>query len=75
MMTNEQKIKLVLEYFNEATNKDNPLRGALSVSEEMYGTMFQKIQSYDLMDNQKYIKIEKLLSFMRETFGYNEDIS
>lgn len=26
------------------------------------------------MDNQKYIKIEKLLSFMRETFGYNEDI-
>jgi hypothetical protein len=43
MMTNEQKIKLVLEYFNEATNKDNPLRGALSVSEEMYGTMFQKI--------------------------------
>lgn len=51
VMTNEEKIKIVLEYFNQATDKDNPLREVLQVDEEMYGKMFQTIQSYDLMDN------------------------
>ena len=75
MMTNEAKMKIVLEYFEQASDKDNLLRVALDVEEFMYGRMMSNIQSYDLMDNTKYKQIDKLLEVMRETFGYNEDLN
>ena len=51
MMTEEQKIKTVLEYYNQATDKDNPLRGEMFIDDMMHGRMPGTIQSYDLMDN------------------------
>ena len=36
--------------------------------------MANSIQSYDLMDNQKYRDIDELLVIMKETFGYNAEL-
>ena len=38
---------------------------------EMQGKVMNEIISYDLMDNQKYQRIEYLLSVMKETFGFD----
>ena len=41
---------------------------------EMQGKVMNEIISYDLMDNQKYQRIEYLLSVMKETFGFENQI-
>lgn len=74
MMSNEAKIKTVLEYYNQSVDKNNPLRSTLLVDDSMRGRMSSTIQSYDLMDNLKYKQIDELLLVMKETFGYNEDL-
>ena len=38
-MSAESKIKTVYEYFSQAIDKDNPLRAALSIDQEMFGRM------------------------------------
>jgi hypothetical protein len=74
MMSTEEKFKTVLEYYQQATDKDNPLRTTLFIDDYMHGRMANSIQSYDLMDNKKYKEIDELLVIMKETFGYNEEI-
>ena len=74
MMTVEEKIKTVLEYYQQATDKDNPLRTTLFIDDYMRGRMANSIQSYDLMDNKKYRDIDELLFIMKETFGYNAEL-
>lgn len=74
MMTETEKIKTVLEYYNQATDKNNPLREQIQLEDGMYGRFLSKVQSYDLMDNQKYKDIDQLLDLMSETFGFNEDL-
>lgn len=74
MMTETEKIKTVLEYYNQATDKNNPLREQIQLEDGMHGRLLSKVQSYDLMDNQKYKDIDQLLDLMSETFGFNEDL-
>jgi hypothetical protein len=74
MMSTEERIKTVLEYYQQATDKDNALRSTLFIDDYMHGRMINSIQSYDLMDNTKYKEIDELLLIMKETFGYNEEI-
>jgi hypothetical protein len=45
------------------------------VDQVLYGRMFGTIQSYDLMDNPKYQRIETLLRIMNSIFGFSEDFS
>ena len=73
-MGEAEKIKTVVEYYRQATDKDNPIRGACDYEESLDGRLVKGIQSYDLMDNQKYKDIDRLLDFMNESFGFNEDI-
>ena len=47
----------------------------MAIDDSMHGRMLNSLQSYDLMDNKKYKNLEALLDAMRETFGFNEDIS
>ena len=61
IMTENEKIKTVLEYYHQATDKNNPLRDHIELDPEMHGRLISKIQSYDLMDNQKYKDIDQLL--------------
>ena len=42
------------------------------LDDSMFGGMMNEIQSYDYLDNDKYMKIQKLLKIMQETFGYDE---
>lgn len=63
-MDPEERIKTVHEYFMQATDKDNPLRQAFSIDDEMKGRMLGSLQSYDFMDNDKYTKLEKLFTIM-----------
>ena len=74
LMTETEQIKLVLEYYRQATDRNNPMRVVQDLDEAMHGKLVSAIQSYDLLDNQKYIQIDKILDFMTESFGYNEDI-
>jgi hypothetical protein len=73
-MDPEDRIKTVHEYFCQATDKDNPMRQAFSIDEDMKGRMMGTLQSYDFMDNEKYTKLDRLFSIMQETFGYSKDI-
>uniref|UniRef100_A0A7S3IM19 Uncharacterized protein n=1 Tax=Strombidium inclinatum TaxID=197538 RepID=A0A7S3IM19_9SPIT len=74
IMSLEEQIKTVLEYYNQSIDKDNPLRDGCIVDEAMHGRMQNTIHSYDLMDNPKYKRIDRLLDIMQETFGFNEEI-
>jgi len=74
MMTQDQKIKTVLEYYKQSIDKDNPMRAEMSIDVNMHGRMLNSLQSYDIMDNKKYKNLEALLEAMKETFGYNQDI-
>mmetsp|Transcript_14014 Transcript_14014/g.23808 ORF Transcript_14014/g.23808 Transcript_14014/m.23808 type:complete len:888 (-) Transcript_14014:196-2859(-) len=75
LMTEEQRINTVLEYYNQAVDKSNPNGQEIAIDQSMYGRMFGGIQSYDLMDNIKYKRIQNLLALMNETFGFNEDLN
>ena len=65
---------MVYDYFSQGIDKDNPLRGYLSIDEHMFGKMGTTIQSFDIMENPKYRDVDHLLVMMRETFGYNKDL-
>lgn len=41
------------------------------LDKEMHGRIMNEYKSYDLMDNEKYQRIEYLLSVMQETFGFD----
>jgi hypothetical protein len=41
------------------------------LDKEMHGRIMNEYKSYDLMDNEKYRRIEYLLSVMQETFGFD----
>ena len=75
IMTENEKMKTVLEYYSQATDKNNPLRDHIEPDPAMHGCLISKIQSYDLMDHQKYRDIDQLLEVMAETFGFNEDLT
>ena len=74
ILSEHEKIQTVYEYYSQATDKDNPIRPALDFEEAMNGRLVSEVQSYDLMDNKKYKNINRLLEFMNESFGFNEDI-
>ena len=63
----EEKIKAVREYYNKATDWDNPNRGEFKVEAEMHGRIIADVMSYNLMDNDKYKDIEELLIIMEQT--------
>jgi len=72
-MTTEDKIKTVQEYYKQATDKNNPLRGNCVIDDSMFGRMVMgTIQSYDIMDNPKYRDIKGLLSIINETFEHQD---
>ena len=72
-MTDAEKVKTIAEYFNQATDKDNPARIAQDLDEVMYGRIPTEVQSYDLLDNPKYKELVTMLHYISENFGYNED--
>ena len=43
MMSNEAKIKTVLEYYNQSMDKNNPLRSTLIIDDSMRGRMSSQI--------------------------------
>lgn len=73
-MNEEQKIDALHDLYDKATNKDNADKAKYIPHvdmKEMQGKVMNEIISYDLMDNQKYQRIEYLLSVMKETFGFD----
>lgn len=64
----------MFDLYDKATNKDNADKAKYITSidqKEMKGKVMNEICSYDLMDNEKYQRIEYLLSVMKETFGFD----
>lgn len=51
MMTENQMIKVILDYYSQSIDKNNPLRDTMFIDESMHGRMHNTLQSYDLMDN------------------------
>lgn len=61
------------EVYDKAIDKDNADKDVYmeKINEEMHGKIMNVYKSYDLMDNEKYQRIEYLLSVMQETFGFD----
>lgn len=53
-MTDKEKINMVKDYYQQATDKDNPLRVMQDVEDNMHGRLVSPVQSYDPLDNKKY---------------------
>lgn len=43
MMTNEQKMKTILEYYQQSIDRNNPMRVTLSIDDSMKGRMINSI--------------------------------
>merc|ERR1719231_1742771 len=73
----EQKINALFEIYSKAADKENAERAEYRsmLDDSMFGGMMNDIQSYDYLDNDKYMKIQKLLKIMQETFGYDEFVA
>merc|ERR1712146_332822 len=73
-MFDEQKINALFEIYSKAADKENAERAEYRsmLDDSMFGGMMNDIQSYDYLDNDKYMKIQKLLKIMQETFGYDD---
>jgi hypothetical protein len=73
-MSGDQQIDALWDLYDKATNPHNADRAKYLPSidqKEMMGKIMNEICSYDLMDNEKYQRIEFLLSVMKETFGFD----
>lgn len=73
-MDDVQKVDALFDLYDKATNKDNADKAKYIPHidmKEMHGKVMNEIISYDLMDNEKYRRIEYLLSVMKETFGFD----
>lgn len=72
-MTNDQKFDLLYDIYEKATDNDNAekFKYANMLDKEMMGKIMNEVQSYDYLDNNKYKRIEYLLSIMNETFGFD----
>lgn len=70
-----QKVDALKEVYDKATDKDNAEKSLYmeKIEDEMHGRIMNQYKSYDLMDNEKYQRIEYLLSVMQETFGFDLD--
>lgn len=73
-MSEEQRIAALFEIYSKATDRENAEKGEYKsmLDDTMFGGMNTDIQSYDYLDNEKYLKIQKLLKIMNETFGFDE---
>lgn len=76
-MFDEQKINALFEIYAKAADKENAEKGEYRamLDDSMFGGMMNDIQSYDYLDNEKYMRIQKLLRIMQETFGYEEFVA
>ena len=74
MMEDEQKIAALFEIYSKAADQENAEKAEYKsmLDDSMFGGMMNDIQSYDYLDNEKYMKIQKLLKIMQETFGYED---
>jgi hypothetical protein len=70
-----QKLSSLHEIYDKAVDKDNAEREVYmeKIHAEMHGKIMNVYKSYDLMDNEKYQRIEYLLQVMQETFGFDLD--
>ena len=75
LMTEDQKIEALYDLYDRGTNKDNAERPkyAPMLDAQMKGRIMNEIQSYNFLENDKYRRIQRLLSIMNETFGFDDD--
>jgi hypothetical protein len=62
-MDQQQKIDSLKEIYEKAVDKDNAEKAIYmeKINTEMHGKVMNEYKSYDLMDNEKYQRIEYLL--------------
>jgi len=62
-MDQQQKIDSLKEIYDKAVDKDNAEKTIYmeKLNKEMHGKVMNEYKSYDLMDNEKYQRIEYLL--------------
>lgn len=72
-MDQEKKIECLKEIYDKAVDKENAEKAVYmeKLKKEMHGKVMNEYKSYDLMDNEKYQRIEYLLQVMQENFGYD----
>lgn len=68
-----QKVDALKDFYDKAVDTENAERQIYydKLDKEMHGRIMNEYKSYDLMDNEKYQRIEYLISVMQETFGFD----
>merc|ERR1712046_513372 len=68
-----QKVDALKDFYDKAVDIENSERQIYydKLDKEMHGRIMNEYKSYDLMDNEKYQRIEYLISVMQETFGFD----
>lgn len=71
-MDENQRVNALKEFYDKAVDIDNSEKQIYfeKLDKEMHGRIMNEYKSYDLMDNEKYQRIEYLLTVMQETFGF-----
>lgn len=74
-MDEGQKVNALKDFYDKAVDIENSEKQIYydKLDKEMHGRIMNEYKSYDLMDNEKYQRIEYLLSVMKETFGFDVD--
>jgi len=74
-MDDVQKANALKDFYDKAVDIENSERQIYydKLDKEMHGRIMNEYKSYDLMDNEKYQRIEYLISVMQETFGFDYD--
>jgi hypothetical protein len=72
-MDQTQKVNALKEIYDKAIDIENSQKQIYfdKLDKEMHGRIMNEYTSYDLMDNEKYQRIDYLLSVIQETFGFN----
>lgn len=72
-MDDVQKANALKDFYDKAVDIENSERQIYydKLDKEMHGRIMNEYKSYDLMDNEKYQRIEYLISVMQETFGFD----
>jgi hypothetical protein len=69
-MSDEDKMMTTFNLYEAATNDSLPNTGGFTLTDLMKGRLSNTVQSYEFMDNPRFKKIQHILDFTQENFGF-----
>lgn len=64
----DDRIEMIANYIEKGEDKDNPKAFEFYMHPQMSGTLDNKIESYHIMDNPKYVNSKKIIDTIKEAY-------